>query len=82
MAWYSCPFEKDHAYRVKLDITELGHSFATGEIVLFSDHSYDPKLGVIRFWFREATSNELKSWHVWEREMDSLDRWKETFEPQ
>lgn len=80
MAWYSCPFEKDRLYCVKRPIAELGHNFAAGEIVRFTDHSYDAKEGLIRFWFQEATSQSMKVWHVWENEMEFLNHWRDVFD--
>ncbi len=82
MSWYLCPFEKGHNYRVKRNVAELGHNFIEGEIVRFQDHSYDPKQGVIRFWFQTPSSNETKAWHVWEAETESLSRWGDTFAPE
>lgn len=81
MASDSCPFEEGRDYRVKRSVAELGHNFIEGEIVRFSDHSYDAKLGVTRFWFRVPDSNEVKAWHVWDTEIDSLSRWQDTFVP-
>ena len=78
----SCPFEEGRLYRVNRTVAELGHNFAEGEIVRFSDHSYDPKLGVTRFRFRGADSDEGKAWHVWDSEMESLSRWEDIFVPE
>jgi hypothetical protein len=80
MAWYTCPFEKGRLYRVIHTIGELGHNFVAGETVRFTDHSYDAKQGVIRFWFQDASSTESKAWHVWESEMESLSHWGDFFD--
>ena len=73
-----CPFKKGRSYRVNRAISELGHNFEVGELVRFQDHSYDAKLGVIRFWFQTPAS-ETKAWQVWDSEMESLNRWREKF---
>jgi hypothetical protein len=79
MPWYSCPFENNRNYRVKYSVAELGHTFKKGEIVRFQGDSYDPKQGVIRFWFQAQDSNEMQAWHVWESEIESLSRWQDLF---
>jgi hypothetical protein len=82
MSWYPSPFEKGRVYRVKKDISELGHTFASGENVEFVEDSCDPKQGVIRFWFKNSTTEDLKAWHVWEDQMAVLDAWKDSFSMQ
>ncbi|HZQ47028.1 MAG TPA: hypothetical protein VFC07_08455 [Verrucomicrobiae bacterium] len=80
MAWYQSPFENGRIYRARKDIAELGHTFDSGECVEFVEDSYDPKLGVIRFWFKNVTTKDLKAWHVWENEITVLDTWRQYFE--
>jgi hypothetical protein len=79
MSWYPLPFEKGATYRIKKDISELGHTFVIGEEVEFIEDSYDPKLGVIRFWFKNTVTGDSKAWHAWEDQMQVLDAWKESF---
>jgi len=79
MSWYPTPFEKGRVYRAKKDIAEFGHTFATGEDVEFVEDSYDPKQGVIRFWFKNTTTADLKAWHVWEDRVADFEAWKDYF---
>lgn len=70
MTWYKSPFIKGSKYYVLKKYSELGHNFGVGDIVESTDDSYDAKLGLIRFWFRDVSTGEIKVFHVWEDSND------------
>jgi len=70
MAWYKSPFVIGRKYCILKDYSELGHIFCVGDIMEATDDTYDPKLGVIRFWFRNISTGEINAFHVWEETKD------------
>jgi hypothetical protein len=82
MSWYSSPIEKGRIYRAKKYISELGHTFTVGEDVEFSGDSHDSENGVLRFWFKNTVTGDVKVWHVWENHKAVLDAWQDYFSTQ
>jgi hypothetical protein len=65
MSAESISFKKNTKYRVIRDYKELNHDFKKGEVVVFSEDAYDPRLGVHRYWFIDS-NGESQVWHVWD----------------
>jgi hypothetical protein len=59
-------FKSGFRYLVLMNVSELGHAFSAGEIVVFSCSSYDAYHGVTRYWFKKSGSMESNAWHVWD----------------
>jgi hypothetical protein len=59
MIFEHCPFETNQRYVVKKDIKFLTHVLKTGELVVFLNHTYDPKIGIQRFHFKTSDKKPL-----------------------
>ncbi len=79
MSWYGSPFTAGSKYRVLKDYSELGHELRVGEVVVLSADAYDPKLGVIRFWFTHIGTGKSNVFHVWDDTADLNSVFREHF---
>lgn len=79
MTWYPIPFEVGRKYRVKTQISYLGHDFRAGGSVEFTGDSYDAKQGLILFWFKDCESGDTKAWHVWDNGPTATETWHKHF---
>lgn len=75
-----CPFKSGVRYRVRANISELGHSFSAGEFVIFTRWAYDAHNGVSRFWFNKEGTDKMDVWHVWDNEASASEQWRTYFE--
>lgn len=80
MSEEACPFKPGTRYRVRANVSELGHSFCAGEVVTFTRWSYDAHNGVSRFWFVREGANVAEAWHVWDDEASAALQSGEYFE--
>jgi hypothetical protein len=74
------PFKIGKKYLIKKNYSELGHSFEQGQSVIFVKCTYDPRLGVSRYWFSLSQENNLVAWHVWDDDESRLHIWSQIFE--
>jgi hypothetical protein len=73
------PFTKEKKYEVITSISELGHNFKVGEVVVYKTFSYDAHNGVTRFWFAKNEENDLYVWHVWDTDKPAFEQWMKYF---
>jgi hypothetical protein len=79
MIFEHCPFETNQRYVVKKDIKFLTHVLKTGELVVFLNHTYDPKIGIQRFHFKTSDKKTINAWHVFENDNIKEEDWNKYF---
>lgn len=80
--WRNCPFEPGKQYQVIKDIDFLNHHFKKGAIVVFKDCAYDFHQGVTRYWFSDRDGSDTNVWHVFDKDPDPSETWKDLFKPE
>jgi hypothetical protein len=80
MYFEGCPFETGRRYAVKHDMTFLNHGFRQGEIVEFTGHGHELKLGIHRFYFKNRETSDENAWHVFDDDDTNEEDWIQHFE--